>query len=332
MSGDTCNSPCGTGKVQDGTSTACRSCPAGTVPNFGRSYCVLAEASGCSARPTQSTAAFDCPSGWTRVPPGSTIGETGRCITNILASTTATCAAAWDLLGKSYNAATVDGQAWLVCGCLGDEDGAVLKQRAAGRWECAKEAVFLPNGGVGAVNTDSPIIQATTVGIWYDLLPGRKCTGAQACWDMCFFADGRPRYHASFTAATQQTTLQKTRVQAENGCNNPGETCQLKSAVDDAASSKFFEACRRWGTGTMWHGSQHTSLRALYTNAAEANSWHTEGSCGRIWPFRPMVTSSTNNLNLYGLQSQAAAKCSDCWGKSKAELLDAALVRYGNTL
>ena len=335
MSGEACDVPCGSGKVQDGTSATCTSCPAGTAPNFGRSYCVAVEAPGqCTLRPTTSvTSTFDCPPGWTRIAPGTTRTNTGRCITTAAASNAASaCTTAWAALGanvgaapalKSYGSVTLDGQQRLVCGCTGDEDGAVLKQRAAGSWRCSKEAVFLPNDGLGG---DSPNIQPTTPGIWYDLPPGRTCSNAQGCWDMCFFADGRPKYHDSFTAAKQVPASGRSpRTQEADDCSAAG-VCELEGASDDPGARMFYEACRRWGQETTWFGNQHSALRAHFLDSAASASWKTSGSCGRIWPYRPSQASS-KYIDLYGLQSLTG--CPTCWGESKAELVNKPLVRYG---
>lgn len=68
----------------------------------------------------------------------------------------------------------------------------------------------------------------------------------------------------------------------------------------------------------------------LYNNAAETNSFEQDKENGeRLWPYRPRDVSTTQNLIMFGLRSQAAAKCSDCFTVSKAQQIDKVVVRYG---
>lgn len=211
-----------------------------------------------------------------------------------------------------------------MCGC--NQDGAtgnVLKL-INGVWGCVPHAVFLPNNNVGS--GDAPSIEPTTPGIWYDLLPKRACDSQQECWDMCFFCDGRPKYHPNYLAA-KQLAGRKTVTQQQGSCKSTS-TCDLQAAIEES-TDQYYEACRRWSVEINHFGNQLGSLRTLYNNAAETNSFHTTKSGARIWPYRPRRTNTNNNIIMYGLQSQAAAKCSDCFTNAKAEIIDKVLVRYG---
>ncbi|KAF8063058.1 Heat shock 22 kDa protein [Scenedesmus sp. PABB004] len=326
QAGDACDISCGAGRFQDGTATVCSSCPAGLVSSEDRSSCVQGVPAGsCTPRPATSQVTFTCPPGWTKLQGGATRTAPPRCITTAAAGSS--CATAWSAEWGANPGLEARGDASgkLVCACSNaGTQGRVLKINAAGVWTCAADAVFLPTNGVG---TDSPNIQDTTAGIWYDLLPGRTCEGAQACWDMCFFCDGRPKYHQDFPAAAQ-TAARDTAIQQQGDCASTS-SCKLSPQVTESVRT-FYDACRRWSQEINYFGNQQASLRALYNNAAETNSFEEDKEDGeRLWPYRPRDVSTTQNLIMFGLQSQAAAKCSDCFTVAKAELVDKAVARAG---
>lgn len=209
LKGDLCDQPCdmAKGEYNDGYSfgTSSGLCPQGTSPNLARSACEDNSVdSECIPRPTDSRSlSFDCPPNWSKVAAGSTVTSTPGCITQAAMDNATTispnCSSAWQDLGILVSGGVPDlveagvlfGK--LVCKCRQAEAGFVLKKQLNGTFACVPEAAFLPTDGS---DTDSPPITPTTPGIWYDVLPHKTCIRPQGCYDMCFFCDGRPRYHA----------------------------------------------------------------------------------------------------------------------------------------
>jgi hypothetical protein len=129
--------------------------------------------------------------------------------------------------------------------------------------------------------------------------------------------------------ASRQEAERSMLFQPKSGSCSSRSTCRLDKAQEGAEATQLYVACRMWSTGIDHFGSKHDSLRVLYDNENDRNSFHTTKSGVRVWSYRPRKTATTQNLIMYGLQSQSSAKCEDCFDRDKAELVSNALVRYG---
>lgn len=183
--GNSCNQKCDPDEYQDGTGLFCKECPPGQRPNSAQSGCEADDDNSkdrsCARR--KPKVSMQCPGNFMEEY-GSLPSLYPRCVAT--SKDTTTCPAPLVKQGTLVNG-------MLACQCPYAQGGEVPKLLGDGELRCVFEAVFLPDAGS---DTDSPKIGSTTTGIWYDLIPStKKCRGAQQCWDMCFFCDGRPRYH-----------------------------------------------------------------------------------------------------------------------------------------
>jgi hypothetical protein len=145
-----------------------------------------------------------------------------------------------------------------------------------------------------------------------------RCSRQLVC--CCLFL----QFQASRQEAERSTLFQP----PSSGCPC-SSTCRLDKAQESAEATSLYVACRMWSTDINHFGPQHDSLRALYNNQNDRNSFHTTKSGVRVWPYRPRKAATTQTLIMYGLQTQSSAKCDDCFDRVKAELLSNALVLYG---
>lgn len=187
-----CDRMCEGDKYQPGTSSVCTPCGSGEQANSDKSGCEPIPTPPTPSQPVSSRGCVErgselsyiCPSGFSRSW-GTLRSSPPSCVAD---DDDTRCPAFLTQVGTTRGGERI-------CRCANADRGAVPVRGANGVWSCQNHAVFLPNAGRG---TDSPSIDASTQGIWYDLIPSsKKCNGAQECWDMCFFCDGRPRYHAS---------------------------------------------------------------------------------------------------------------------------------------
>jgi hypothetical protein len=130
--------------------------------------------------------------------------------------------------------------------------------------------------------------------------------------------------------AARQKSDRSAQFRGVDDCSSTS-TCKLQEVKEkDGDSMPLYEACRLWSKDINRFGEQLDNLRALWDSGDDkGNSFSTTKSGVRIWPYRPRKTGTTQNLIMYGLQSQSFAKCKDCFDKEKAKLVEDALWRYG---
>lgn len=175
----------------------------------------LPPASTCTPRPTQGgDIPIACPSlgsPWRPVAPGGTIDAPPRCMPPPGMS----CAA--PLRGLFADGTQLVSLADGSCACKDYEAGVVPRKLPGTSFiTCVPGAAFL---------ADDPAALGGP-GLWAaDLEPVQQaCYGAQACWDMCVFCDGRPRFNPKVCASKAARKLSSRRIPAGGQLNGSSLT------------------------------------------------------------------------------------------------------------
>lgn len=151
-------------------------------------------------------APLQCPPGWTPVAAGRKRHQPPRCTPppgSSCADAPGDFAGGRPALTQSLELLDGGAEERPVCRCEDDTKGRVLSRLPdsdGGGFACQPLAVFLLEAlgpGLGDPAKDD--------GIWVPLLPEQMaCNGVQACWDACFFCDGRPRFFHEVGSCWQQ--------------------------------------------------------------------------------------------------------------------------------